>query len=162
MRKKTEFEELTPGKSHLSDLKAYLHDSTRSSDKLFHSLNRYHVTRGKTGRPFYRPRQAVLPNRPDSYRRRQTQCPFFRRFYSVVYRDSIRRKFRGGIASPNKYPTNPISEKTPENRLIALFSTQRFEKDSPVHMLIRAGNETITDISLSEYLEQKRYRHRLS
>ena len=55
---------------------------------------------------------------------------------------------------PEQISYKPYLRKTPENRLIALFSTQRFEKDSPVHMLIRAGNETITDISLSEYLEQ--------
>ena len=41
-----------------------------------------------------------------------------------------------------------------DNRLTALFCTQRFEKGSLIHMQIRSKNETIADISLSEYLDQ--------
>lgn len=149
---KTEFEELTPGKSHLSDLKAYLLDSTRSSDKLFHSLNRYHVTRGKPvvhaiglDKLFYQIDLSVkggdkLCVRPEDFAVLFTGIPS-----GVNYE---------GESLPEQIYYKPYLQKTSDNRLIALFSTQRFEKDTPVHMLIRAGNETIADIPLSEYLEQ--------
>ena len=149
---KTEFEELTPGKSHLSDLKAYLHDSTRSSDKLFHSLNRYHVTRGKPvvrsidlDKLFYQIDLTVTG---------ADKLNVLSEDFTVLFTGIPSGVNFVGESLPEQISYKPYLRKTPENRLIALFSTQRFEKDSPVHMLIRAGNETITDISLSEYLEQ--------
>lgn len=149
---KTEFEELTPGVSRLSDLKAYLHDSTRSSDKLFHSLNRYHVTRGKPvvrsidlDKLFYQIDLTVTG---------ADKLNVLSEDFAVLFTGIPSGVNFVGESLPEQISYKPDLRKTPENRLIALFSTQRFEKDSPVHMLIRADNETIADISLSEYLEQ--------
>ena len=148
---KTEFEKLTSGESHLSDLKAYLHDSTRSSDKLFHSLNRYHVTRG---RPVVR------------------AIDLDKLFYKIdlkvtgvdklnVSAEDFAVWFTGipagvnymGESLPEQISYKPYLQMS-DNRLTALFCTQRFEKGSLIHMQIRSKNETIADISLSEYLDQ--------
>lgn len=151
----TELTDLVPGESTLPELIARLQriGTCRSADKLFHSMDRYHVRRGwpvvqsiDLNKLFY---QIDLTVTGVNYLNIQP-ADFTVHFV--------------GTAAGVQYDGQPISEKTdvqpyllrmPDNRLLSMFNTLPFEKyNNPVHLILNAAGETIADIPLSDYLAQ--------